>query len=409
MAELHSFEPVLTAVAARVRPLAILEWGPGLSTRLLANLAPNSRILSIEHDKRYFDLQRAQLDRPNVELTHVPHLLPFGGSAGYVTYPLRWLAERGLPRRHFDLIFVDGRSRCDCAVVASLVLREGGAVVVHDSERANYQPAFRMFGRIEDHAGTIVLSEPRSEAAERPVTIPTQNAGKRAVVTVHIGPKHAGLAARTHPLMRRYADRHGAEFVVIDTPKLNDPADPADPAPWYGWEKYQLFNLLERYAEVLFLDSDVLVRPDCPELWAFCGDRFGAFNEVPHNPRALPRLERYCQLVGLPTARTRPAYYNGGVFVCTAAHRAVFARPPMLLLRQEQFRYAEQSHLNARLHQARIACRDLPRCFNAMPGWLKVPGFERECPVVHLAECGPEREAIADRLLAVWRSGGFDV
>jgi len=101
MAELHSFVPVLTAVAARVRPLAILEWGPGLFTRLLADLAPNSRILSIEHDMRYFDLQRAQLDRPNVELTYVPHLLPFGGSAGYVTYPLLWLAERGLPRRHF--------------------------------------------------------------------------------------------------------------------------------------------------------------------------------------------------------------------------------------------------------------------------------------------------------------------
>lgn len=229
---------------------------------------------------------------------------------------------------------------------------------------------------------------------------------RRAVVTLAIGPEFVAFGKRTHPFMKRYAQRFGAEFVVIDTPRLSNARGSIS---WLGWEKYQLADLLEHYEHILYVDTDVFIRPDCPDLFEFCGDRWGAFNEVPHNAQVIPRLEEFCKMAGLPLKRTRDAYYNGGVVVCRSAHRAVFTPPPVLYA-QSQFRFAEQTHTTVRLHQLEIACRDLPVAFNAMPGWMAVPGCVETCPVVHLASFPPVwRDRLADRLLERWRHSGFDV
>jgi lipopolysaccharide biosynthesis glycosyltransferase len=229
---------------------------------------------------------------------------------------------------------------------------------------------------------------------------------RRAVVTLSIGKQFAPLAERTHPLMVRYAFRIGAEFVVIDTPRMGHRGDSRQ---WMGWEKYQLADLLVHYDQILFLDTDVMIRPDCPDLMEFCGNRYGAFNEVPFNPVVLERLDRYCKMAGLEIKPTRAAYYNGGVVVCNRSHRPVF-EPPAVLYHQGEFRFAEQTHTTARIHQLGVKCRDLPVAFNAMPGWMKVPDYMTACPVVHLAGFKADgREKLADKLLETWREEGFEV
>ncbi|MGA2033945.1 MAG: hypothetical protein ABSG68_16985 [Thermoguttaceae bacterium] len=229
---------------------------------------------------------------------------------------------------------------------------------------------------------------------------------RRAIVTLAIGEKYRSLARRTHPLMTRYAQRLAAEFVVIDTPRM---AHRPDCQPWLGWEKYPLADLLLRYERVVFFDTDVFVRPDCPDLMEFCGERFGAFNEAPYNPAMLERLGWFCRFAGIPVVRPRPTYYNGGVVVCNRAHRAVFVPPPVLF-NQSEFSFAEQTHTTVRLHQLGIACRDLPACFNAMPAWMPIPGFATSCPVVHMAAYEPaEREQRIEQLLQCWREEGFEV
>ena len=63
---------------------------------------------------------------------------PYGKSAGYVTYPLRRLLSANRRLSQYELIFIDGRSRCDCLTIASLLLRPTGVVVLHDAHRKNY-------------------------------------------------------------------------------------------------------------------------------------------------------------------------------------------------------------------------------------------------------------------------------
>jgi len=146
MARFHSYRPVLETLCRRLRPRQILEWGPGESTVLMSDLLPDAKILSIEHDVIWYaSVSKRLRNRPGVEVAHVPHLLPYGGSAGYVTYPLRRLLRTGSDLAVYDLIFVDGRSRCDCLTVAALLVAARGVVLLHDAERPNYRRGLSVF------------------------------------------------------------------------------------------------------------------------------------------------------------------------------------------------------------------------------------------------------------------------
>ena len=63
-----------------------------------------------------------------------------------------------------------------------------------------------------------------------------------AVVTLCIGKAFGMLASLTHPLMRRYAKKCNADFIVIENKMFEG-------LPVH-YEKYQLANLLKRYCRI---------------------------------------------------------------------------------------------------------------------------------------------------------------
>ena len=156
----HTYLPVLQWACRTHRPVRILEWGPGRSTEEMLRLCPNAHILSIEHDKRWYERWRLALDvNGRLELTLLNHTLSPARDTGYATYPLRH------SKGGFDLVFVDGRSRCDCLVVARLALRPKGIVILHDSERKAYREGVDYFEWHRDVPGlrTMVLSTAPTE------------------------------------------------------------------------------------------------------------------------------------------------------------------------------------------------------------------------------------------------------
>jgi hypothetical protein len=88
---------------------------------------------------------------------------------------------------------------------------------------------------------------------------------RKTVYTLNVASKEAGfpngydprITAITYPLMQRYAERIGAEFVVIGTRKKPD------------WpcciEKLQIYDLARERGDdwSLFFDSDTLIHPEC--------------------------------------------------------------------------------------------------------------------------------------------------
>lgn len=175
-AEFRSFVPVLCAVGKLMRGKVsrIFEWGPGTSTRLMTRLFPEARILSVEHLGEYYRFAReAFTGNENVEIVWVKKKGRWGGDEGYVTYPLR-------RKERYDLVFVDGRSRCDCLFVAKLVLNDGGIVVLHDSGRASYRPGKEQFEHVWEFGDyrTCVLSP----------TVPVEELMPRLVAPLRMDP-----------------------------------------------------------------------------------------------------------------------------------------------------------------------------------------------------------------------------
>lgn len=137
---LYSFMELLKKYMQLKRPNRVLEWGPGLSTVMLARELPNSEIISIEHDVNWFRLWYAHFIN-RFENIHM-YRLPLEGN--YVEAPLAM--------GKFDLVFVDGEpnSRGKCLAVAAQVLDKNGIVIIHDAEREIYKPVIEEFFDVVD-------------------------------------------------------------------------------------------------------------------------------------------------------------------------------------------------------------------------------------------------------------------
>jgi hypothetical protein len=130
---------------------AVLEWGIGNSTLfLLDNHARYGvrRLVSIDHDRAYFDAVLAQL--PHWPGFHPlccdlmgPKLSDRDPEPNYATVPLT-LGHR------FDLIYIDGRRRLECALVAVQLCNPAGVVLMHDYRRRRYDSVRVLYDVLEE-------------------------------------------------------------------------------------------------------------------------------------------------------------------------------------------------------------------------------------------------------------------
>lgn len=143
----HSYLPQLVRWAA---PARVLEFGPGLSSRLvLAN--SSARVLSFETHPGYFERAQRDIKSDRFEV----RLAPTGADFATLT------GER------FDFIFVDGGDRVQNLEQAHSLLSEDGLLVLHDAHREGYEPGVLRYARgyfIENHSLVLCKSLGRYEA-----------------------------------------------------------------------------------------------------------------------------------------------------------------------------------------------------------------------------------------------------
>ena len=138
---------------------------------------------------------------------------------------------------------------------------------------------------------------------------------RNAVVTLAIGDKFQRLGELTHPWMRRYAERLGADFVILDR------ADPE--APHVVFTKGRLHQLLDRYERVVFLDTDILVSPRAPDLFQVVPEeRLGAVF-VGRYSRGHDDAVRQVQEALGDIGWDGREYFNVGSMVLSRQHREV--------------------------------------------------------------------------------------
>ncbi len=110
--------------------MSVFEYGGGHSTIYLAERVKT--ITTVEHNKGWYEHLKSKVPE-NCKL--VFRELEYGGDYS------RTAVDMGQP---FDVIFVDGRDRVNCAVQAAQALGDGGVIIFDDFERERYQEAAKL-------------------------------------------------------------------------------------------------------------------------------------------------------------------------------------------------------------------------------------------------------------------------
>jgi predicted O-methyltransferase YrrM len=138
MSELLELEKNLIYVCEKIRPERILEYGPGRSTGIMHKICPTAQIICIEHDIRWYN--KAVKEHGVYAEIHLVELI--GKPSKYAVWPvLNGLGD-------FDLVFVDGRIRISCLVVASQIIKDFGVIVLHDAKRTAYKPGINVLKQL---------------------------------------------------------------------------------------------------------------------------------------------------------------------------------------------------------------------------------------------------------------------
>ncbi|NKB97860.1 MAG: hypothetical protein GKR90_05095 [Pseudomonadales bacterium] len=181
-----------------------------------------------------------------------------------------------------------------------------------------------------------------------------------AIVTLAIGQEFSEMGRVTHPLMRKYAKRIGAEFIIIDQSK--------NIAEFPTYEKFQMYDLLERYRRVIFLDTDILVLPDAPSLFDLVPpDTFGAANEEAYSMVSAHKEATQAKLGGINWVNP---YFNSGVMVVSQNQKELFNPKSsqfnlwVTSTGKSEHVMSDQPYLNYRLNELAMPMTDLGFRYN---------------------------------------------
>jgi hypothetical protein len=147
---LSEFRRVITAFASP-GPRKVLEWGMGNSTQFFIeerDAMGLGGLISIDHSAEYFAALLESLPkwdgfRPFCLDLVGPKISDRDPEFNYGTFPLSLNAR-------FDIIFIDGRRRMECAYTAAQLCGPDTIVILHDYRRARYQGVCFLFDVVED-------------------------------------------------------------------------------------------------------------------------------------------------------------------------------------------------------------------------------------------------------------------
>lgn len=173
----------------------------------------------------------------------------------------------------------------------------------------------------------------------------------------------------TDESVQLYAERHGLEVINLTEPKLD-----LSVLRWrrrhrnLHLEKFQIYDLLQDFDRIFYLDADVLIRPDAPDIFKEVpANALGVVNEFVgvEAPKRLQEWKAMRRRLG-GFEQLPPHYFNAGVMVASRAHRDVFS------YHRDSFatgRWPDQNTLNYEAHISATTIHWLDPKWNCMPAF----------------------------------------
>lgn len=225
----------------------------------------------------------------------------------------------------------------------------------------------------------------------------------KRLITVRADDKVRLISEQTLPLIRHYANKWGAEVMVLDhTPLVL--AD--DGGPHYRILKLGL--LLNHWDRILNLDVDTLIMPSCPN----------PFEEIPSFTVGVTfedmgtrtedrqhRMRAACEFYGGPVDWTgvgTPGYPNSGVLMVSPEHQVLFEPGP-------EGRYytshgSDDVHIGYQLHRHKtVSLAILEPAWNHMILHSEMGLNRFDARIIHYAGTGVFDEGVPDRVEQIRR------
>lgn len=205
----------------------------------------------------------------------------------------------------------------------------------------------------------------------------------KALVTMVVGSQAKELAKYTLPKMRAYAKRCGAEVLVIE---INTGGE------YVLASKFQVESIAKRYLQTLFVDIDVIIRDDCPDLFAMYPHGVAMHSEAAklhHIDWYIANLRDVCQSQNLPL--TPVDCWNTGVVLCDRETAGIWTAPAAPLPR---YHTSEQTWVAVNAKRQSIAIQPLSSNLNWQAWYDEFAGGLSDAKIVHLASM-PHAERIA--------------
>jgi ADP-heptose:LPS heptosyltransferase len=182
---------------------------------------------------------------------------------------------------------------------------------------------------------------------------------KRAIVTVVIGKEAEKENKVAIKSLVNYGIKVDAEVVLI-TKELIKSVPP-------HLQKFQMKELLNKFDRILYVDADILIHPNCPDLFEIVpADHVGAVPDC-HNGK-WGNINRFNEAIAaqdkLGNANWQSGYFNSGVIVFSKEHKDLFGNPELRKDFDSQFR--DQTLINYNLFKNNYKFFPLETRFNGM-------------------------------------------
>jgi ADP-heptose:LPS heptosyltransferase len=175
----------------------------------------------------------------------------------------------------------------------------------------------------------------------------------RVIVTIAIGAYHEKLYSVVEPFFKAYAKKVGADLVI-----WRDQGNHSMP----HYRKLDLGDMLNQYERVCYIDADIIIRDDAPDIFDMVPvDRFGAFEEGQFQDRADCLYQFFKKMDWEPEEDVQADYWNTGVMVFSQGHHPVFLQPEV-----EHASFYEQTYLNFMFHALKVKMMNLNYRMNRM-------------------------------------------
>lgn len=167
------------------------------------------------------------------------------------------------------------------------------------------------------------------------------------VFTIAIGNHFTDIKKLSHPSIEKYAKKIGADFLCVTSTNFQNPK----------WEKSHVFNLLNKYRRIILLDTDLIIREDCPNLFDIVPeDKLGALNEKKYFKNA-EKIKIEALKYKEEIKKITDDYFNTGVMVISRIHKELF--------KPVEYPLGEfDDYLNVYIQKKKIKTYDLEYRFN---------------------------------------------